>query len=201
MTGKRFESGNISWEWMKVTSSSIAVESLHHDAFLFLNLSGIIIISCILILCKWFCNVLVMKCFSFLPFKDVKNENGPEDNETTANQGEEAGTKGLQSSPVNMEGAPGEEEEEEFAFDPTTGQELLDENENDEVDDSGMEAGLESDSDEEPTQETTQPGNELVVLDPDHVSALLFFLFKNIWQTHSSKTFFACWFSLSLYCI
>lgn len=63
----------------------------------------------------------------------------------------------------------GEEEEEEFAFDPTTGEGLLDENENNEVDDSGMEAGLESDSDEEPTQETAQPGNDLVVLDPEHV--------------------------------
>ena len=73
-----------------------------------------------------------------------------------------AKTKALQSSPVNMEG---EEEEEEFAFDPTTGEGLLDENENNEVDDSGMEAGLESDSDEEPTQETAQPGNDLVVLD------------------------------------
>ena len=109
-----------------------------------------------------------------------------ENNEIPNSKGEfeEEGRKGLQSSPINLQGEHEQDDEDEYHLGQNTGERLLEENANEEVDDSGMEAGLETDSDEEPTQETAQPGNDLVVLDPDHVGFsiqlfLLTFYFVN----------------------
>ena len=106
-----------------------------------------------------------------------------ENNEIPNSKGEfeEEGRKGLQSLPINMQG---EHDEDEYHLGRNTGERLLEESANEEVDDSGMEAGLETDSDEEPTQEIAQPENDLVVLDPDHVGFsiqlfLLTFYFVN----------------------
>ena len=100
------------------------------------------------------------------------------------------GGEGLQPSSVNMEA---ETDEDELHYHQNTNERILNEGDNDEVDDSGMEAGLESDSDEEQIQEAAPPANDLVVLDPDHVIFTIHFPYRviiHVLINYLSKRFF-----------
>ena len=83
----------------------------------------------------------------------------------------------LHSSPVNMEtyqegNGPAEEE---FNFDQNiTVDDVIDSNNTNEVEDSGMEAGLDTDTEgEEEEEAANEVDNSLVVLDPEHVRTLV----------------------------